>query len=559
MKRFFQLSGTILLMLVIMGCGSDPGGGSDPADDSSEITISSTIDTSAYKTSVASTAADSGYDTADLVANTAFSSTVTINFTALTVQTDSGTAQDFSTTSVTALTGVTVTKTSTGAAITNTSTTIVKYILTGTLSGTLTVTSASANYQLYMNGVTISGGSTGPAVYLASTTKAFIVLADGTTNTLSDTSTRTSGKKAAFYGSGPIVFSGTGTLSLSGNYKHGIFCDDYIRVCEGTLNVSVTAKNAIQSVNGFFFDDGTLTISATGTTTDDESKGIKVEGSENSPGEGYIYINGGTINITSVSKAITASWDIDEDADTTSTADDPDPYVVINNGVINIKTTGTSYEYDTVVDGVTTTVSCSPEGIEGKSSVTINSGYIEIVTTDDCINAGNSITINGGYIYAYATANDAIDSNGTMTITGGVVVAKGANGAEGGLDCDENTFRVSGGTFIGLGGRNSTVTSATQCTMSISSLNAANTLLYVADSSGNPVFAFYIPSGYTAQIALLSAPSITRGNTYKVYTGGTITYTSDFNGLYLGTLSLSSAGSIKGSYTYSSSNYIGSL
>ena len=50
--------------------------------------------------------------------------------------------------------------------------------------------------------------------------------------------------------------------------------------------------------------------------------------------------------------AITAAWDIDDDATTAVTSDDPDPYVEINNGVIDITTTGTPYE--------TATASLSP-------------------------------------------------------------------------------------------------------------------------------------------------------------------------------------------------------
>ena len=220
-----------------------------------------------------------------------------------------------------------------------------------------------------------------------------------------------------------MIFSGTGNLSVSGNYKHGIFSNDYIRICEGTISVSVTAKDAIRSVNGFIFDYGTLTITATGTTVDDESKGIKVEGIDSAAGQdkGYIVINGGNITITSVSKGITASWDIDED--TTTYADgNPDPFVIINNGIITITTTGTVYEYTSG----NTTYSCSPEGIEGKSNLTINSGYLTIKTSDDCINAGDSVAINGGYIYAASSDNDAIDSNGTLTISGGVIVAIGS-------------------------------------------------------------------------------------------------------------------------------------
>jgi hypothetical protein len=283
--------------------------------------------------------------TSDIVSNTTFDYTINIDFTANTVQLDAGTAETITSSGVTILTGVTLSTTANGITITSTTGSAVKYTLTGTLSGTLTVSSTS-NYQLYLNGVIINATS-GPALDLESTVKAFIVIADGSTNTLADSSTRSMTMKAAIYSKGILIFSGsTGTLSVTGSYKHGIFSNDYIRVCGGTLNVSVSVKDAIRSVNGFIFDDGSLTIEATGTTTDDESKGIKVEGVDSSAGQekGYIVINGGYITITSVSKGITASWDIDEDT-TSYTTGNPDPDVIINNGVINITTTGTPYEY----------------------------------------------------------------------------------------------------------------------------------------------------------------------------------------------------------------------
>lgn len=169
-------------------------------------------------------------------------------------------------------TSVVITQTSTGVTINSTGSPYVKYDLTGQLSGTLSVSSSSA-YQLYLNGVTING-TAGPALDLESTQKVFIVSASGTTNTLADSSTRTLTMKAALYGKGPMVFSGDGTISVTGGYKHGVFSNDYIRMRGGTLNVTVSAKDAVRSVNGFIFDDGRLTVVGTGTTSDDESKGI---------------------------------------------------------------------------------------------------------------------------------------------------------------------------------------------------------------------------------------------------------------------------------------------
>lgn len=535
-----------MLMLILgiaatflSGCGSDSGSGTittDTTDTTGTETETETgtgiYDVSTYAVSVADKA--SSYSSADLVANTTFANEVTIDFTANTAQLASGTAQTITTGGVTLLTSgsttISVTKTTYGITIDSTVATNVKYNLSGQLSGTLTVTSSNP-YQLYLNGVTISG-TAGPALDLESSQKVFIVSASGTTNTLSDSSTRSMTMKAALFGKGAMVFSGSGTLNVTGSYKHGIFSNDYIRVCSGTLNVAVSARDAVRSVNGFIFDDGTLTIKATGTTIDDESKGIKVEGAETTgTGKGYIVINGGYITITSVGKGITAGWDIDEDATTTSTSDDPTPYVEINNGVITVTTTGTPYEY--VSNG--TTVSLSPEGIEAKTDLTINNGYLIIKTTDDALNAGTSLTINGGLVYCASSSNDAIDSNGTLTITGGVIVAIGSSAPEGSFDCDNSTFKISGGTLVGIGG-NTSVPSPTQNTLVLGSLTSGRTMSVVA-SDGTVAFAYTIPKSYTTMV--LSAPTIKTGTSYSIKTGGTAVGDSTFNGLYLGSMSYS--------------------
>lgn len=254
-------------------------------------------------------------------------------------------------------------------------------------------------------------------------------------------------------------------------------------------------------------------------------------------------INGGYIDITSVGKSITAGWDIDDDAETVDTSDDPSPYVEINNGVITVTTTGTPYEY--TVDG--TTVSCSPEGIEGKTDLTINSGYLTINTADDALNAGEDITINGGYIYCASTENDAVDANGNLTIAGGVMVAIGATIPEGPFDCDQNTFSITGGTFVGIGGAISTPTeiACTQNAVILGNESGGQTIALVAEDT-TVAFAFTIPQTY--EVMLLSSPTLVTGAQYSVYTGGMASADETFNGLYLGNLSYS-GGSVENAFT----------
>ncbi len=555
--RWLRILMVAVLIISVEGCGSSgtetsnssTSNSSDDASDSDDnSSASSTTDSSQYAVSYAETAGT--YDPEDVLDNITFDYVIEIDFTQNTARLLSETAQAITGDGVTVLAedtaSVIVSATEYGITISSSVNAKIRYNLSGELDGTLSVSSAG-DYQLYLDDVTIIG-SAGPALDLESSKKAFIATASGTTNMLMDSATRSMTMKAALYGKGPMVFSGEGTLMVTGSYKHGIFSKDYIRVQSGELDVAVSSKDAVRSVNGFIFDDGELTINAAGTVTDDESKGVKVEGSEgdDGAGRGYIVINGGYLDITSVDKAITAGWDIDDDAETVDTSDDPSPYVEINNGVISITTTGTPYEY--VSDG--TTVSCSPEGIEGKSDLTINSGYLTVSTTDDGLNAGDSITINGGYLYCASSDNDAIDSNGSLTITGGVIVAIGASVPEGAFDCDQNTFAITGGTLVGIGGALSKPTT-TACTQNVVILGSGTqgSTIGVKAAGGTVAFAFTIPQSYTTM--LLSSPDIETGTRYTIHTGGTASGDETFHGLYLSNLSYSQ-GAAGSSFTVSS-------
>ncbi len=554
----------MVLLVTISGCGgsgssstdssssSSSGGSSDTSDGSSDDTsddgTSSLSNIADFAISVAEDA--DTYDADDIVENTVFDYTIYIDFTDNTARLESGSAIAMTISGITLLdegdANVTLMQTDYGISLSSTVAANISYHLSGQLAGTFTVSSSSP-YQLYLNGVTIDG-SAGPALDLESSQKAFIVAAADTTSVLTDAASREMTMKAALYSKGPIIFSGQGVIDITGDYKHGIFSKDYIRIRGGQIDVTVSQRDAVRSVNGFIFDDGDLTLFANGTVTDDESKGIKVEGLEDSDGagKGYIVINGGFITITSVDKAITAGWDIDDDAETTTTSDDPSPYVEINNGVIDIVTTGTPYEY--TIDGET--VSSSPEGIEAKSNLMINSGYITVSATDDALNAGDDIDINGGYIYCISSKNDAIDANGNLSIAGGVIVAVGSSAPEGAFDCDRNTFAITGGTFVGIGGALSepTESACTQNAVILGSLTSGSTMALKA-SDGTVAFAFTIPQSYS--VMLLSSPQIETGGLYSLYTGGTASAENTFYGLHLGDLEYSQ-GSATRTFTISS-------
>lgn len=388
--------------------------------------------------------------------------------------------------------------------------------------------------------------------------------------------------KGSIYTKGALLISGSGSLTLTEGYKHGIYSKDYIRVFGGTINVNTSGRNAIQSVNGFIMDNGTITISGTGENTNNESRGIIVEGTEDNPGEGFIIINSGTITATTYGKAISAKWDIDDDAETTETTDDPYPYVLIKGGNITVTTTGksldeSSSEYTfTDADGVTVSEKTkrSPEGIEGKQAVFISGGILTLNCTDDCINSSRDdsdykgqILISGGNIYAYSSGNDAIDSNGNLTIKGGVIVALTSTTPECAFDCDENTFAITGGLLAGIGTNNYSKPTASTCEQSTVVLSgdyfgAGGTTFAVEDSSGNAVFAFAVPTtfGTSAKsdyVMILSSQEIKTGTTYKAVKNVTASGGKTFNNLYVelptvsgGTSTVTDIATTTSSYVY---------
>ena len=490
------------------------------------------IDTSPYSVSVADEFSKT-YNAEDILSRRHLDHSIFIDLSSLTAALDGGDAISFKNGEIAVMTGVTIRTTENEILIESASGFFIRYELTGTTDLTLTIDS-DPDCEICLDEVELTA-SAGPGLNIASSGKVFLSSAEGTENLISDADEQARiddlDQKAALYSKSALIIGGAGSLDVNGSYKHGIYSDEYIRITGGALNVHVSARDAIRSVHGFIFDDGALSIVATGTSLDDESRGIKVDGEESYEGAGlgYIVINGGTLDITTVGKAITASFDIEEDGDTASTTFDPNPDVIINNGVITITTTGHAYE--------TPYASCSPEGLEGKDELIVNNGYIVIYTDDDCLNAGTGIEINGGYLYCVSASNDAIDSNGYLLISGGIIVAIGSDAPEGAFDCDQNPFAITGGTFIGLGGTTSTPTASvsTQNSVILSNFNVQQGEIFaLTDSSGECLLVCELPA--SANTMLFSSPDIQDSGIYGMYFSGIGGGDYIFGGMYLDNL-----------------------
>lgn len=221
------------------------------------------------------------------------------------------------------------------------------------------------------------------------------------------------------------------------------------------------------------------------------------------------------------------------------------------------------------------------EGLESKNIMTINGGTIIINTVDDCINAKNSIIINDGKIRCVSTGNDAIDSNGTLVINGGWVIASGAQTPECGFDCDNNAnFTITGGIIVGIGGGNNKPNTA-NAKQGVIEYSGTITTITLTDANGNHILTFTnpqesigggMPGGMMGRpgggpggggpggggpggngggtSVLISTPDLTTGNSYSIYTEGSVTSGNTFEDLvYKGSYS---AGTLSNTFTLSS-------
>lgn len=436
----------------------------------------------------------------------------------------------------------------------------VKYVLSGTLNGTFVLKNKDADCAVVLSNLTINSSEEGPAFRTTSeTSRTFLVIPAGTVNTITDNRKTSSNlvddKKGSIYAKGALIITGNsekngdcGKLIVNNKgYKHAVYSKDYLRVVNVDLVVNADGRDCLRAMNAVIVDSGNITLNGNGKVTDEESAGIKVEGEDADEdkftvtynvGTGFVIINGGTINITTVGKGITAHWKSDETMignasytekdcnksllyagdfiDGTQTL--PNPYVTINGGTINIKTTGTPSNY------------CSPEGIEAKNNLLINGGNISVTTSDDGINAGGGVKITGGDIKVVSSQNDAIDANGKkgIEITGGTTVAIAvSNPAECAFDCDNNRFVVTGGLLVGMGSSNYSQPTEGECKQNVLVLSSTDApvgkTFAITDSKNKPVFAFEVPSGYSNgyQVMVVSSPDLQDNKEYSVVNGVT--------------------------------------
>lgn len=260
------------------------------------------------------------------------------------------------------------------------------YIVSGNLTdGSITVTtSENDKVQIVLNSVKIVSSS-GPAIDIQSADKCFITLAEGTQNSLSDGSAFASeDANACIYATCDLTINGSGSLDVSGNYRHGVFSKDDLVVYGGTIWVSAVEDG----LNG----KDSVKIGAGDISIDSGADGVKSSKSTN-PEKGFVYVSGGSLSIDAEDDGIQAKThlciaDGSIEIDAADDALHSDLEGALNGGSTTVRSGDDAFHCETkleVNDGSFVVETCS-EGYEAEQ-VVVNGGDTNICALDDAMNA----------------------------------------------------------------------------------------------------------------------------------------------------------------------------
>lgn len=343
------------------------------------------------------------------------------------------------------------------------------YDVTGTLTDGSLIVDAGKNAKVFLrlNGVTITC-SDDAAIRVNQADKVFLTLAEGTENTVTSGETYSEAALAdktdgAIFAHDDLTINGSGALTVTAAYKHGIAANDSLRITGGKITVTAPA-DTVHVNDSLHITGAAITLSA---------------GDDAIHSDTSVAILGGSLTVNTCYEGIEA------------------PEILVEDGAITVTSTD---------DGIN---ACGTETSDGSlPGVTINGGTVTLLNP-----SGRDA--------------DGIDSNGNIDINGGLVyislVGDGGNcaldyGSENGGAC-----RINGGTVVACGGSTMLETmsenSAQPSLLYAGTTQAAGTEITLQTADGETLLTYAAPNSFSA--VLVSCPEMATGSTYTLTLGTT--------------------------------------
>ncbi len=407
------------------------------------------------------------------------------------------------------------------------------YVVAGTLADGQIVVNLPGDddkAQIVLDSVTIHNED-GPAIQIDQADKVFLTLADGSTNVLSDGASYALAEGedepyAALYSKDDLTINGSGTLEVTGNYRHAIASKDDTVITGGTITVT-SVEDAVRGNDAIKIGGGNIIVNAGDDAFHSEYLFYIADGTVDveSCVEGYeaekIFVHGGETSIVASDDGVNAS----AAEDSTSTDD-------ISQGAAPQDSQQPAMpqgdQPPAMTQGGESTPPARPQGDAGErpqdgtppdgqggrpqdaqdpqngTGPGRQGGVMTMPgASEECL-----IQINGGTLVVNADG-DGLDSNGYIEINGGTVFVNGAsNSDDSGLDYEYGAT-VNGGNVILMGSAAMAedFTGGTQAHLMERLSGSAGSTVEVIDDSGTVLVSYVSPKAFQAVTA--SAPGCT--------------------------------------------------
>ncbi len=334
------------------------------------------------------------------------------------------------------------------------------YTLQGTSSSGCFYHAGAYKMTLALNGVNLTNPDSA-AINIQNSKRIVVQLVDGTTNTLADGASNT--KKAAFLVKGHAEFAKGGSLTITGNKKHALACNEYMEVKKtvGTITIVSAVADAINVTQYFQMNGGTINIQSCG---DD---GIQVDAEDTAIPEedGHVLIKGGTLTINGSAagtKCIKAEGNVDIQGGTLTLKHTGIPVWDADKSKIK-EATGIGTDRNLTINGAEAVVNINMTGngacgMKCDSTMTCTAGNIDIncsggdwaystvdTSSVKCAKADYAFILNGASMKCTTVKDEAVGvhSEGTVLISDGTLTL---NTYDHGIKSDYD-MEITGGTI----------------------------------------------------------------------------------------------------------------